>query len=579
LIVAAVGLCVLGGLAFLSGQSGLDHIKSRTVGDGQHGTARWATDREIDQTYSHVPFRPDQWRKGEKLPKEQGLVLGCQGRKNHVTALVDADDVHCLMIGASGVGKTAYFIYPNMEYAFASGMSCFCLDTKGALSRNYGAIAQKYYGYRVSVIDLRNPTRSDGNNLLTLVNRYMDRAADDPNDLADRAKAEKYAKILAKTIVNPDGNASYGQNQYFYDAAEGLLASVILLLAEFLPPDGGRERRHIVSVFKLVQDLLEPSENKKQNRFQQLMAMLPSEHKARWFAGSALTSADQAMASVMSTVLSRLNAFLDSEMEQVVCFDSALDAETFASEKSVIFLILPEEDTSKNFMASLMIQNLSRELFAVADAHGGRLPNRVVMFCDEFGTMPAFDVLPLFSAGRSRGLTLVPIIQSLAQLEKNYGKEGAEIIADNTQDTIFGGFAPQSQTAEALSKALGSRTVQSGSVSRGKDTNRSLQMVERPLMTPDELKSMPKGSFVLMKTGTHPVQTKLRLFLEWGITFEQPYEMPDRGKRPVAYADRDELVDAIRRRYAKAGAAQPARIAQRQDERAPSDESKTSLRI
>jgi type IV secretion system protein VirD4 len=193
--------------------------------------------------------------------------------------------------------------------------------------------------------------------------------------------------------------------------------------------------------------------------------------------------------------------------------------------------------------------------------------------------MPAFDVLPLFSAGRSRGLTLVPIIQSLAQLEKNYGKEGAEIIADNTQDTIFGGFAPQSQTAEALSKALGSRTVQSGSVSRGKDTNRSLQMVERPLMTPDELKSMPKGSFVLMKTGTHPVQTKLRLFLEWGITFEQPYEMPDRGKRPVAYADRDELVDAIRRRYAKAGAAQPARIAQRQDERAPSDESKTSLRI
>ena len=113
----------------------------------------------------------------------------------------------------------------------------------------------------------------------------------------------------------------------------------------------------------------------------------------------------------------------------------------------------------------------------------GRLKNRVVLFCDELGTMPPFDILPLFSAGRSRGLTLVPIIQSLAQLEKNYGKEGAEIICDNCQDTIFGGFSPQSKTAEALSAALGSRTVLSGSVSQGKESSQSLQMMERPLMT------------------------------------------------------------------------------------------------
>lgn len=131
--------------------------------------------------------------------------------------------------------------------------------------------------------------------------------------------------------------------------------------------------------------------------------------------------------SVMSTVLSRLNAFLDSELEQVLCFDSAIDAEKFASEKSAIFLILPEEDTTKNFMAGLMIQNLSRELFAVADENGGKLQNRAVLYCDEFGTMPPFDVLPLFSAGRSRRLTLVPIIQSLAQLEKTTEKKEAKL--------------------------------------------------------------------------------------------------------------------------------------------------------
>lgn len=248
------------------------------------------------------------------------------------------------------------------------------------------------------------------------------------------------------------------------------------------------------------------------------------------------------MASVMSTVLSRLNAFLDSELEQILCFDSAIDAEKFASEKSAIFLILPEEDTTKNFMAGLMIQNLSRELFAVADENGGKLKNRVVLFCDEFGTMPPFDILPLFSAGRSRRLTLVPIIQSLAQLEKNYGKEGCEIIQDNCQDTIFGGFAPNSQTAEVLSKALGSRTVLSGSVSRGKnDPSQSLQMMERALLTPDELKSIPKGSFIVMKTGTHPMRTRLQLFLNWGITFGEPYTVPERANRAVAYANRVDL--------------------------------------
>ena len=130
----------------------------------------------------------------------------------------------------------------------------------------------------------------------------MDIARKDPKNLAARAKAEKYAKILAKTIVNPEGDDSgRGQNAFFCDAAEGLLTSV------------------------------------------------------------------------MSTVLSRLNAFLDSELEQILCFDSTIDAEKFASEKSAIFLILPEEDTTKNFMAGLMIQNLSREPFAVADDNGGKL--------------------------------------------------------------------------------------------------------------------------------------------------------------------------------------------------------------
>lgn len=86
-------------------------------------------------------------------------------------------------------------------------------------------------------------------------------------------------------------------------------------------------------------------------------------------------------------------------------------------------------------------------------------------------------------------------------------------------------------------------------------------MMERPLMTPDELKSIPKGSFVVMKTGTHPMQTKLQLFLDWGITFDATYATPEHAARPVAYASRQELFLSISKRYGKSSD-QPAQAQQ-----------------
>ena len=577
LIIA--GGVMFGTLAVIAGLSGMYNlnIKAKTVGHGQHGTARWATKREIRRTYLHIPFEPELWRKGEHLPKEQGIVVGCRTdrhlpynlfrmvrnlvvyrmrkhpgnplpKPSTTTALVDTGDVHAIMIGAAGVGKTAYWLYPCLEYAMASGMSFLSTDTKGDVVRNYGRIAQECYGYRVGVIDLRNPTRSDGFNLLHLVNKYMEAYREHPDTLLFKAKAERYAKIISKTIITAgmDGQ-NFGQNQFFYDAAEGLLTATIQLVAEFCPPP----ERHIVSVFKIIQELMAPSQTKGQTQFQALLSLLPETHKAKWFAGAATSTADQAMASVMSTTLARLNAFLDSEMEQLLCFDTAVDAETFCKKKSALFLVMPEEDPNKFFMVSLIIQQLYREILSVADEHGGRLPNRAVFYADEFGTLPKIESAEMmFSASRSRRLSIVPIIQSLSQLEKSYGKEGAEIIVDNVQLTIFGGFAPNSETAQAMSKSLGSRTVQTGYISKGKDNgSQSLQMMERPLMTADELKSMPKGQFIVMKTGAHPMKVKLKLFFQWGISFGAPYTVPDKGNRPVAYAGKETLINAILEKY------------------------------
>lgn len=101
----------------ISRQGTLNSIKSRTVGDGQHGTARWATKLEIAQSYDHVAFTPGLWRKGEKLPTaHQGLIVGSEGPKGKIKALVETGDVHAMVTAASGAGKTAFFLYPNLHF-------------------------------------------------------------------------------------------------------------------------------------------------------------------------------------------------------------------------------------------------------------------------------------------------------------------------------------------------------------------------------------------------------------------------------------------------------------------------------
>ncbi|MDO4563346.1 MAG: type IV secretory system conjugative DNA transfer family protein [Clostridia bacterium] len=560
LIVICLGMfAIIGTLTIISNVYSLNNIKNKRVGHGQHGNARFATEREIKRIYRVVPYRPKLWRKkGGVQDLPQGTVVGMRKRKGEICAVVDEGDVHTLMIGAAGVGKTACFLYPNLEYACASGMSFLSTDTKGDLARSYGNIC-KDYGYNVAVIDLRNPVRSDSFNMLSMVNKYMDVYARTRN-VSDKAKAEKYAKITSKTIIySGEGDASsYGQNAFFYDAAEGLLTSVILLVAEYCKP----EERHIISVFKMIQDLLAPAQappgsKKAPTQFQVLMQKLPDTHKAKWFAGAALNTSEQAMQSVLSTALSRLNAFLDSEMEQILCFDTAIDAEMFCNTKSALFLIMPEEDNTKYFLVSLIVQQLYREMLAVADETGGKLKNRVMFYLDEIGTIPKIDSAEMmFSAGRSRRISIIAIIQSLAQLEKNYGKEGASIIIDNCQLTVFGGFAPNSETAETMSKNLGEQTIMSGSVTQSKDSgSKSLQMMSRPLMTVDELKTMRKFHFIVAKTGCNPMRTKLDLFFKWGIELNNNFETDNRSVREVCYAGKEALMAEIEKRVGKMGTA------------------------
>lgn len=270
-------------------------------------------------------------------------------------------------------------------------------------------------------------------------------------------------------------------------------------------------------------------------------------------ATAAVNGSDATQMSVLTTALSKLNSFVDSELEQLLCFENEIDVETFCSRKSALFIVLPEEDPTKYFMVSLLLQQFYRECLIYADAQGGKLKNRIMMYLDEIGTIPKINGLAMmFSASRSRDILLVPIMQAESQFAETYGAENSKTIQSNIGCVIYGGFTPDSELTQTVSKKLGNVTVQTGSVSTGLDGKSSVSysMTDKPLISEQELQRLPKGTFVVRRQNSNPMLSKMMLFTKWGITFPGSYTPRKKEIRPVQYLSAAKLFSRIRERYA-----------------------------
>ena len=187
-----------------------------------------------------------------------------------------------------------------------------------------------------------------------------------------------------------------------------------------------------------------------------------------------------------------------------------------------------------------------------------KLTRRLYIFADEFGIFPYMgNILGMFGASRSRNIIIVPCIQSPAQLRQTYGADGETIIRDCCQTVIFGGFSPMSDTAVTFSKLLGNQTVAAGSVSTnnregrslfgsGSNSSRSVNMIARPLMTPDELQLLPFGKWVVNRRGSHPFIANMPRYDKWGIRLEAPYISETREYVPTVYAKLDDVIRTIK---------------------------------
>ncbi len=568
IFLSIVGIALVA-LIFLSESQkryNLDSIKRKTVGDGQYGTARWATQEEIQSSTIQVPYEPEMWRYNEESrPTTTGIVVNLTQNKKQILATIDPSDSHTLMVAGTGGGKTTTFMIPNNEYALPCCTSFISTDSKGDLLRLYGKLCEQY-GYTCLNINFRTPMKSDSYNYMQLINLYIDMWRDDPKRVDYHSRAERYAKALANSIVHTKGFDGGGQNSYFYDSSEGLITSIILLVAQYCKP----EERHIVSVFKILLEFVQTvksandetdSQRKvKQTKLNEILSLLPEDDKIRWFAGSVPGSEGMQYLSVITTSMSRLLAFIDSESENILCKNSKITVADIYQKKVAVFITFPEEDATKHVLVSLFLSQIINEAIVYADERTkeNKLTRRLYIFADEFGIFPYMgNILGMFGASRSRNIIIVPCIQSPAQLRQTYGADGETIIRDCCQTVIFGGFSPMSDTAVTFSKLLGNQTVAAGSVSTnnregrslfgsGSNSSRSVNMIARPLMTPDELQLLPFGKWVVNRRGSHPFIANMPRYDKWGIRLEAPYISETREYVPTVYAKLDDVIRTIK---------------------------------
>lgn len=561
LCIVGTGLLIMTIIELCSNGFSLNKIKQRKVGDGQHGTASFASKRELRQTLLEIPYTPKLWRQGKNLPNQPGLVVSLNQSKH--TALVDTGDKHTLVIASPGGGKTTGVLAAQIEYALACGISFVNTDSKGDVVRMYKNIAEKCYGYTCNVIDFRNPKYSNANNNMQITNKYIDLWKETGRQ-EYKSHAERSAKIVANSVIHSKETFSEGQNAYFYDAAEGAVTAVCLLVAQYCKP----EERHIVTVFKILLELMQPikipGEKDKdgdgspsfKSKFHLLLDALPENDKIRWFSGAASYAAGQSFQSVMSTAMSRLLAFIDSDIEQILCHDSKITIEDICEKKVVTFIIFPEEDATKHVLVSLTLSQLLNEAmeYANSSTKENRLERRLYVFADEFGIYPKIaNVDGVFGAIRSRNILMTCFIQSEFQLLLRYGNAAYKIVEDCCQNILVSGISPLSDFAESLSKKLGTKTVAGGSVNSRQGTlfsrpndSKNVTMIARPLMYGDEIRGLKRGKWLIMRAYHNPFIGNIPRYPTWGIELNDPYyPVPSDTNQKVRYGSANSIMQQL----------------------------------
>ena len=371
----------------------------------EHGSAKWGNPKQINSKYQQNPI-------GNNKILTQNVAIGLDGRKHR-------RNLNVLVCGGSGAGKTRFFGKPNVMQASCSYV---CLDPKGEILRDTGNLLEKK-GYEIKVLDLINMEKSHCYNPFVYLKTDND--------------VQRLVTNLFKSTT-PKGSQS--QDPFWDTSASMLLLALIFYLKYEAPEDEQN--------FPMVMEMLRAGEVHEDDDyyispldklFSNLEYTNPYHIAVKYYkdyrSGSAKT-----LKSIQITLAARLEKFNLSSLSNLVIRDE-LELATIGEKKTALFAIIPDNDTSFNFLVSILYTQLFQQLFYIADyKYSGRLPVHVHFVMDEFANVSLpNDFDKILSVMRSREVSVSIILQNLAQLKALFEKQWESIVGNCDSFLYLGG--------------------------------------------------------------------------------------------------------------------------------------------
>ena len=439
----------------------------------EHGSAKWGDANAVNKKYAQFP-------KSENKLMTQNVSIGLNAKKHR-------RNLNTLVCGGSGAGKTRFYCKPNLMQA---NTSFVVLDPKGEIVRDVGELlSQKEY--EVRVLDLISMEKSH------CYNPFVYLQSD--NDI------QRLVTNLFKSTT-PKGSQS---NDPFWDTAASMLLLALVFYLHYEAPEDEQNFAMVMEMLRAgaIEDEEEPRPSPLDNLFSELEYENP-EHIALKYYHSYHSGSAKTLKSIQITLAARLEKFNLESLAALTTTDE-LELETLGEKKTALFALIPDNDTSFNFLVSLLYTQLFQQLFYSADhIHGGSLPIPVHFLMDEFANVSLPDDFDkILSVMRSRSVSVSIILQNLAQLKALFEKQWESIVGNCDEFLYLGGN--EQSTHKYVSELLGKSTIDTNTY--GKSSGRSgnystnYQISGRELLTPDEVRMLDNQYAILFIRGERPV--------------------------------------------------------------------------
>ena len=438
----------------------------------EHGSAKWGTPESLNRTYcSKDPYY--------NKVLTQHVAIGLDGREHK-------RNLNVVVVGGSGSGKTRSYCKINL---MNGSCSYIVLDPKGEMLRDCGEFLSKTH--KIKVIDLIHMEKSHCYNPFVYIRC--------DNDIQ---------RLVTNLFANVTPKGSQSQDPFWDQTAQMLLLAIMFYLYHEAPPDEQNfpmilEMIRAGDVKEDMEDYISPLDE----LFLRLERRNP-EHIAVKYYNSYKKAAGKTLKSIQISLLAKLEKFNLDSLASITQTDE-LELEKVGEEKTVIFAVIPDNDSSFNFIIGMLYTQLFQRLYDRADnVHGGRLPVHVHFLMDEFANVALPDMFDkLLATMRSREISVSIVLQNIAQLKALFEKEWESILGNCDEFLYLGGNEQSSH--KYVSELLGKETIDTNSYGRTRGRNGSystnLQITGRELMTPDEVRMMDNRYAILFIRGEHPV--------------------------------------------------------------------------